>query len=60
VEAACTSHILRSNQWLPLLPSGPDGVHHLSSRENQCRPPLRGTTDYARSWRAATSFKRGL
>lgn len=30
--AACTSLTRHPHQWLVLLPSGPDTVHHLASR----------------------------
>ena len=32
----------RSSSLLPLLPSGPDGVHNVSSRRDRSGSPLRG------------------
>ena len=40
MEAARTSLNLRHpTSPLPLLPSGPDGIHDWSSRRNRCGPP---------------------
>src|SRR5207237_2968709 len=39
-EAARTSSCLRHpTSPLPLLPSGPDGIHDWSSRRSRCEPP---------------------
>lgn len=47
-EAACTSHTPAPASLLPLLPSGPDGVHRLASRGDRHKPPNRTMVGVAR------------